>query len=139
MTSFSKETEPEISLDDALGLAESNVWQHRQLAARAMAHYLENKLAFAALVRMLDDSDTAVIETSVVSLTVAGGRNGLAEVLKKLALSDDNVGYHIRDRLVELSLEGTPIADFCRDILASEPKDLLRDGALEIAQVLTSG
>lgn len=139
MTSLDKEPEPETSLEDALGLADSSVWQNRQRAARSLAHYLDNEFAFETLVKLLDDSDTAVIETSMVSLTAAWGMRGLAEILKKLALSNDNVGYHIRDKLVALNLEGIPIADFCRGILSSEPGDLLREGALEIIQVLTCG
>jgi hypothetical protein len=61
------------------------MWHQRKLGARALARYAENDSAFKALVKMLDDPDTAVIKVSVESLTVATGRRGLREVLRMLA------------------------------------------------------
>lgn len=127
----------EISLEDALSLAQSAIWSQREMAARALAPYAENQLAFETLARMLDDPDTAVIEASTASLTTGGGKRGFAEVLKKLALAEDNIGYHMRDRLVALWLGGVPVLDLCRDIVVSEPKGSLTEAAADMIQELT--
>ena len=136
--SSNKEAVPENSLQHALSLAASDAWQDRKLAARVLARYADNESAFAVLVRMLDDPDTAVIEESVTSLVVARERRGLMEVLRQLGLSDDNAGYHIRDRLTALWLDGTPVADRCREVLLSEPEGPVRDAALEMIEELSA-
>lgn len=132
-----QETGNVISLEDALSMAQSAIWSQREAAARVLAPYAENPLAFEALARMLDDPDTAVIEASTASLTTGGGKRGLAEILKKLAFAEDNVGYHIRDSLAALWLDGVPVLDLCRDIVLSEPKGPLTEAAEEMIQELT--
>lgn len=135
--SSAEESASEVSLEDALALAGSGAWNQRELAARALNHHAENQLAFDTLVKMLDDPDTSVIEASTESLTAGSGRRGLAEVLKKLALADDNVGYHIRDKLSALWLDGVPVLDFCREIAADDSEDSPGETAREMVLELT--
>jgi len=135
--SSDEESMNDVSLDRALHLAESDAWQERELAARVLARYSANQSAFEALIRMLDDRDTAVIEGSVASLATSGGKPGVAAVLERLAFADDNAGYHIRDKLVALWLDGVPILDLCREIVSSEPENSLSIAAREVIEDLT--
>jgi hypothetical protein len=133
-----KESENKISLEGALALAESAMWRERELAARVFACYATDQSAFNALVNMLDDPDTAVIEASTESLTSGGGERGFSCVLKKLALSDENVGYHIRDKLVALWLDGVPVLEMCRDIVSRRENDSLAQAAMGLIQELAN-
>jgi hypothetical protein len=136
--SSNEEKTDQISLDNALILAESAKWHQRELAARVFARYVDDRRAFDALVIMLDDPDTVVIEASTASLTIAGGRLGLVEVLKKLAIAEDNAAYHMRDELVALWLNGVPVLELCREIVSSEPAGGLSAIAGEMILELTT-
>jgi hypothetical protein len=132
-----EETSDDISLEHALFLAQSWGWSRRKLAARALARYAEDDRAFEALDKMLDDADIAVIEESVASLTVGAGKRGLREVLRRLALSEDNAGYHIRDKLASLWFDGVPVLDLCREIASAESEKSVSEGAMEMIQFMT--
>lgn len=125
------------SLEQALRWAESSSWRSRYDSALALAGHVEAAAAFEQLVKMLDDPDTAVIEVAARSLTAAAGQRGLAEVLQVLARSEDDVGYFVRDSLVALWLDGTPVLERCRAILDAEVSDLADEGAVEMINVLT--
>lgn len=126
------------SLEEALRWAGSPNWRSRCDSALALAGHVEAAAAFEQLVKMLDDSDTAVIEVATRSLTTAAGQRGLVEVLQVLAGSEDNVGYFIRDALVALWLDGTPVLELCRAILDAEVSDPAREGAAEMINVLNA-
>jgi hypothetical protein len=127
------------SLGQALRLAASPSWRNRCDAALGLTGHVEAPAAFARLVELLDDPDTAVIEMAARSLTTAAGQRGLAEVLQALARSEDNAGYHLRDVLVALWLDGTPVLESCRAILDAEVSEGAREGAREMIKVLTHG
>lgn len=122
----------------ALRWARSPNWRSRYDSAQALAELAEISAAFEQLVKLLDDSDTAVIEMATRSLTTGAGQRGLVEVLQVLAVSEDNVGYFIRDALVALWLHGTPVLELCRAIVYAEVSDPARKGAAEMINLLTS-
>lgn len=126
------------SLEQALSEAASANWRSRRDSALALAGHVEAAAAFDQLVTMLDDSDTAVIEAAVRSLITAVGQRGLVEVLEVLAGSEDSVGYFIRDTLVALSLDGTPVLELSRAILNAKVSDPASEGAAEMINVLTA-
>lgn len=126
-----------ISLEEALVLKDDSMWRQRKIAARALARYATDQSSFEALVEMLDDPDTAVVEEAVVSLVTGGGRRGFLEVLRGLALAEDNVGYHIRDSLIALWFDGVPVLDYCRSVESEEPDGIPGESAREMIQEIT--
>lgn len=125
-------------VDAALTAATSAEWSDRLNAVRFLAGSADSPRVLDQLVRSLDDLDTAVVEEAVEALVRAGGSRGLHEVLQHLAVGEDDVGYHIRDRLVKIWLDGFPILDWLREILRDEPTSVAGVGALEIVDLLES-
>jgi len=124
------------SLEQSLDEAQSPDWQRRSAAASALAAHVDEPVAVEQLVKLLDDADTAVIDEAARSLATAAGLPGLAEVLTALATSQDDVGYHLRDTLVGLWLDGSPILERCRAVLAAGFGPQARAGASEMISIL---
>ncbi|WP_322747577.1 MULTISPECIES: hypothetical protein [unclassified Frankia] len=125
------------SLEEELQAAASEDFKERADAARALAGHLDVPVAFNQLVTMLDDADIAVIEVAVEVLAIGGGIAGLTEVLRALGANDDNAGYHIRDKLASLWLDGIPILDRCQEILSQGHSGAVREGVSEMIEILT--
>jgi hypothetical protein len=88
------------------------------------------------LALLLDDEDTAVIEAAAETLVTAGRDMGLALVLQALADSPDDVGYHIRDKLITIWLDGFPLKEACSALLAGDSSELQVRGAREMLEAL---
>jgi HEAT repeats len=127
------------SVESALTLAASPHWADRAEATQLLANHVADPRATAALMRGLDDPDTAVVAAATEALVRGGGVAGMRAVLGQLAVGDDDAGYHIRDRLVEMWLDGYPVLDAVQAILAQEPLGAARDGASEMLELLHDG
>ena len=117
-------------------MAASTDWADRATAVRQLTNHVGDSRARAELVRGLGDVDTAVVAAATGVLVRVGGVAGMRDVLQHLARSDDETGYHIRDRLIELWMGGYPVLDAVRNILRGEPPGPICDGASEILQLL---
>ncbi|MEN3359407.1 MAG: hypothetical protein V7637_3389 [Mycobacteriales bacterium] len=125
-------TNPEaLRFEHALTQAAASDWSDRVDAARILKHHVDRPAAFRKLVEMLDDRNLAVIEEAVESL-VASGLPGMREVLKALYEGEDDAGYHIRDRLNSLWLDGMPILEWSRQLAGESESASVRAGAAEI-------
>ena len=103
---------------------------------RLLAYHIGDPRARAQLARGLSDLDTAVVAEATDVLARVGGIAGMRDALRHLAMSDDDAGYHIRDRLVEIWMDGYPVLDVIREILREEPPGATRDGASEMLDLL---
>ena len=124
------------SVDSALAMAASSNWTERAAAMRLLAYHIGDPRARAQLARGLSDLDTAVVAEATDVLARVGGIAGMRDALRHLAMSDDDAGYHIRDRLVEIWMDGYPVLDVIREILREEPPGATRDGASEMLDLL---
>jgi hypothetical protein len=130
---------PNAGLSRELVRARSRDWRTRLASARSLAGHIEDDAAFHELVRLLSDDDTAVVEEVAGILVELGGEKGLARVLTVLADGPDDIGYHLRDKLVSLWLDGTDIQELSERILRQGGSASARAGAAEILQVFSEG
>lgn len=117
-------------------MAASSDWTDRAAAIRLLASHIGDPRARAQLLRSISDPDTAVVAEATDVMVRDGGVAGMRDALQHLALSDDDTGYHIRDRLVEIWMDGYPVLDVVREILRKEPPGATREGALEMLDLL---
>lgn len=126
----------ETSVDSALAMSASLNWMERAAAIRLLANHIGDPRARAQLVQGLSDSDTAVVVEATELLVRDDGIRGMRDVLSYLAISEDDAGYHIRDRLVEMWLNGYPVLDIVQEVLREEPPGPIRQGASEMLDLL---
>jgi hypothetical protein len=124
------------ALEQAIRSSGDDRWSERVEAVEVLGTYLQRPEAFDRLTVMLDDSDTAVVEAAVETLAKGGGVGGMKAILKALSDADTQVGEHIRDRLVSLWLNGSPISERIREILTENLSAEVRDGAIEMIKAL---
>ena len=124
------------SIESALAMTASLEWADRAEGIRLLATHFTDPRASAQIVRGLGDLDTAVVAEATGVLVRAGGVAGMRAALQQLALSDDDAGYHIRNRLVELWMDGYPVLDVIRGIVSEEPPGPVREGAYEMLDLL---
>jgi HEAT repeat protein len=117
-------------------MAASSDWADRTAAVRLLGNHIGDPRARVQLVRAISDRDTAVVAAATDVLVRVGGVAGMRDVLQQLARNDDDTGYHIRDRLVEIWMHGFPVLDVVREILTDEPPGATRDGASEMLDLL---
>lgn len=127
-----------MTLGDAVRKAANADWHIRLESVSDLVRHIHCDVAFEQLVVMLNDDDTAVIVAAVAGLVQSAGIKGLAKVLEVLASSEDEVGYFVRDKLVEMWLAGAPIIEFCNELIASDCPPLAREGASEMLDILNS-
>jgi HEAT repeat protein len=126
------------SVDDALlAAAQSPDWSTRCKAVRILAQSLDDPRAVAQLTRSLNDSDTAVVEEATEVLATSGGLGGLREVLRQLSTGEDDVGYHIRDRLINMWFQGFPLISDLARIRDGDADAGIRDAAGQLIAELS--
>ncbi len=136
VTSDRQQTESNGSVELALAMATSSNWADRAAAVRILAGHIDDPRTRVQLSRSMGDLDTAVVAETIKAAVTAGGIAGTRDALQHLATSGDDIGYYIRDQLVELRMDGFPVLDVVREILREEPAGAHRDGALELIDLL---
>jgi HEAT repeat protein len=116
--------------DPAMELARSGDWRERARAPVQLAA-ASTPAADAALARLLDDPDTAVIDAAAEALLRRGDRAGLRVILAALNNVDTEVGEHILWQFSNLHHEGLPLPDRIKEAL-HDPDDDVRTSAQEV-------
>ncbi|SOD72774.1 HEAT repeat protein [Jatrophihabitans sp. GAS493] len=136
MTSDTSDDLPDATLEEHFAAIDSPDFSIRVEAVRALERDGISERVFERLVQCFDDPDTAVGEEAAAVLARSGGLNGLRAVMVELANDDDNLGYFIRDRLIEMWVGGYPLDHRLGEVLSAEPSDAVREGVLEMYSVM---
>jgi hypothetical protein len=138
MTSDPRSKDQDSPIETALDMAASSDWSDRAAAVRLLARHIGDQRARAQLLLSMSDVDTAVVEIATDALVRVGGIEGMRAALRQLTLSEDDVGYHIRDTLVHIWMDGYPVLDVVNEILRDEPPGAAHEGALEMVDLLNA-
>jgi HEAT repeat protein len=128
---------PQPEIQKLLNDLRSSEWRVRAAGARSVAPYIGDDRAMSTLVELLSDPDTAVVEAAVHTLVVSGGERGIVPVLAAFADSPDDIGYHIRDALVDIWMNGFALEEMCKNVLAERSPGSATRGALEVLATLS--